>query len=108
MVQPVSPRPLSMKARVWPRASPFEICGRQSGNGSAYFRLPLSVPSNQHSSLIFINILLLPEKQMGEARKYSDKQYSIGYLAALDRQLLPRFSYLTEQIRPTCPTVRPK
>ena len=105
MVQAISRRPLSKGLTP---ASPCEICGGKSGTGPANFRLPLTAPTHQYSSLIFMNILLLPEKQMGEARKSSEKDYSIGYLAALDRQLLPQFSYLAEQIRPTCTTAEPK
>jgi len=69
-----SHRHLTAEALVRSRASPCEIWGRRSGNGTAFFFpqffiSPLSVPFQHCSVLIFIHMPVLPEGQAGETWK---------------------------------------
>lgn len=77
--------------------SQCQIYGEQSGTVKVFsglLLLSLSVSFHQSSIIVFIYMLLLPEKQMVEAWEPSEKQSSLGNRGALDRKVLPLFSSL--------------
>jgi hypothetical protein len=90
--QAVSRRPLTAEARDRSQASSCEICGGRSGNGRrsspSIFGFPLSVQFHQYSIRIFLCLMFLPERQIGEAWEPSKKQHSIGNRGALDITVL--------------------
>jgi len=68
---------LAAETRVQTQVSSCEVCGGRSATGISFprvFPFPLSVPFHQRSTLIFTYILLLPERQKGEAWEPSKKR----------------------------------
>jgi len=94
MAQEVSRRPLPVETQVRSQASQCEIGGGPSGAGTGfspeYSSFPLSVSFHRCSVLILVYMLLLPEKQMGEAWEPGKKAMLVGNLGALCRQVPSR------------------
>jgi len=84
IAQTVNYWPLNVRARFRSQFRLCEICGGQSGTETNFFpRFPLSILFHQCSILIFTYMVLLPERQTGEAWEPSKKKCfykSRGYI----------------------------
>ena len=101
MAQAVGRLLVIAKARVRSQVSPFEICGEQSGTGTAGCTsasvFPTSLSYRQCSILICIVNVTLSEGRAGEAWEPSNKAIN----RALGRKMLARWRLLV--FRLVCP-----
>jgi hypothetical protein len=93
MAQVVSRQPLTAEARALSLASPYEICGRQSGTGTDFSPSTSVFPCQYHSASA-------PYLSSSTCSSYQDKRENLGNLPkskvlpemwALDRKVLSRF-----------------
>ena len=85
----------------WRRANTCNNCGSCEGFLSQYICFPLWVSFHQFSILIFIYMLLLADRQMGEAWEPSEKQWSFGKRGAFTRRVLSFNFQTSAQTQPS-------